>query len=137
MHKTEDAGTVYSYGTLPSDRLVSKVGLSEPPHVYVDCHDALALDGVVQAVAGVPAEGRRFLAIDSVQAMGGVASYIGWTGSVFALLIDNVRSPARRNERTQTLTALGRLLGDPGYRADCPCGAASCQSRSRSKLRRT
>src|SRR5262245_17309606 len=129
MHKTEDAGTVYSYGALPPASLVSKIALAEPPHVYVDCHGALALDGVVQAVAGVPAEGRRFPAVDSEQAMGGVASYIEWTGSVFALLLDNVRSPARRAERTQTLTALGRLLADPGYRVDCPCGAGSCPVR--------
>ena len=126
MHETEGAGTVYSFGTLPSARIVSKVPLSEPPHVYVDCHGALALDGVVQAIAGVPAEGRRFPAVDSEQAMGSVASYIGWTGSVFALLLDNVRSPARRVERTQTLAALSRVLEDPGYRVDCPCGARSC-----------
>ena len=129
MHKTEDAGTVYSYGTLPPARLVSRVPLAEPPHVYVDCHGALALDGVVQAIAGVPAEGRRFPAVDSEQAMGSVASYVGWTGSVFALLLDNVRSPARSDERTQTLTGLGRILEDPGYRVDCPCGAGSCPVR--------
>jgi hypothetical protein len=126
MHETEGAGTAYSFGTLPPARLVSKVPLSEPPHVYVDCHGALALDGVVQAIAGVPATGRRFPAVDSEQAMGGVASYIGWPGSVFALLLDNVRSPARRVERTQTLAALSRVLEDPGYRVDCPCGEGSC-----------
>jgi hypothetical protein len=126
MHDTEGAGTMYSYGTMSPSRLASETPLSEPPHVYIDCTGALALDGVVQAVARVPAEGRRFPAIDSEQAMRGVASHIGWTGSVFALLLDNVQSPARRAGRTQALAALGRFVDDPDYRADCPCGAASC-----------
>jgi hypothetical protein len=126
MHETEGAGTLYSYGTLSASRLDSDVPLSEPPHVYVDCYGALALDGVVQAVGGVPAKRRRFPAVDSEQAMRGVAPYIGWTGSVFALLLDNVRSPSRRAVRAQTLAALGRFINDPGYRAECPCGAASC-----------
>jgi hypothetical protein len=126
MHESEGAGRAYSFGTLPSARLLSNVPLSEPPHVYVDCHGALALDGVVQAIAGVPAQDRRFPAVDSEHAMSSVASYIGWTGSIFALLLDNVRSPARRVERTRTIAALGRVLEDPGYRADCPCGARSC-----------
>ncbi len=126
MHETEGAGTLYSYGTLPASRLASEVPLSEPPHVYVDCSGALALDGVVQAVGGVSAKRRRFPAIDSEQAMRGVAPYVGWTGSVFALLLDNVRSPARRAERTQTLAALSRFIDDPAYKAECPCGTASC-----------
>jgi len=126
MHETEGAGTVYSYGSLPRARLVSDIRLSERPHVYVDCHGALAVDGMIQAIAGVLAEGRRFPAVDSEQAMRSVASYIGWTGSVFALLLDNVRFPAHRVERSQTLAPLSRLFEDPGYRVDCPCGAASC-----------
>ncbi len=126
MHDSEGVGTLYSYGTLSPSRLVSEVHLSEPPHVYVDCFGALALDGVVQAVGRVPAKRRRFSAVDSEQAMQGVAPYIGWTDSVFALLLDNVQSPARRAERTQTLAALGRFIDDPGYHAECPCGAASC-----------
>jgi hypothetical protein len=126
MHDSERAGALYSYGTLPASRLASDVPLSEPPHVYVDCHGALALDGVVQAVGGVPAERRRFPAIDSEQAMRGIAPRLGWTGSVFELLLDNVRSPARRAVRTQALAALGRFIDDPGYQVECPCGAASC-----------
>jgi hypothetical protein len=129
MHDSEEAGTLYSYGILSASRLVSEVPLSEPPHVYVDCFGALALDGVVQAISRVPAKRRRFPAIDSEQAMRGVAPHIGWTDSVFALLLDNVRSPARRAERSQALAALGRFIDDPGYQAQCPCGVASCPVR--------
>lgn len=126
MHETEAVGTFYSYGTLSASRLTSEIPLPEPPHVYVDCHGALALDGVVQAIAGVPAKRRRFPAADSEQAMRRVAPHIGWTGSVFALLLDNVQSSSRRAVRSQTLAALGRFIDDPDYRVECPCGAASC-----------
>jgi hypothetical protein len=129
MHDTEGVGTIYSYGTLSPSQLVSEAPLSEPPGVYVGCSGALALGGVVQAIARVPAEGRRFPPVDSEQAMRGVASQIGWTDSVFGLLLDNVRSPARRAERTQALAPLGRFVEDPDYRADCTCGAASCPVR--------
>ncbi len=126
MHETEDAGTLYSYGELSRVRIISPVNLSAAPHVYVDCHGALALDGVVQAIGRVPAYGRRYPAIDSEQAMRAVAPYIGWTGSVFGLLLDNVRFPERRLARTQALGALARFIDDPSYRADCACGAGSC-----------
>ena len=126
MNDTEGVGTLYSYGTLSRVRLDSEVPLFEPPHVYVDCYGALALKGVLQALGGVRAKGRRFPAVDSERAMLGVAPHIGWTGSVFSLLLDNVQSPARRAERTQALAELGRFVDAPHYRADCPCGAASC-----------
>jgi hypothetical protein len=126
MHDSEGVGTLYSYGTLPPSALTSDVPLSEPPHVYVDCYGALALHGVVQAVGTIPVQGRRFAAVDSEQAMLGVAPYLGWAGSVFELLLDNVRSRARRAARTRTLAGLGRFITDPSYRADCPCGASSC-----------
>ena len=126
MHDTEGVGTLYSYGALPLSRLASEVPLSEPPHVYVDCYGALALDGIVQAVGRVPAKRRRFPAVDSEQAMRGVAPYIGWTGSVFALLLDNVQFPYRRAVRTQTLATLGLFIEDPGYQVECPCGTGSC-----------
>ena len=126
MHETEGAGAVYAYGTLAPARLDSDVALPGPAHVYVDCAGGLVLDGALRAIAAVPAAGRRFPALDSEHAMQGVAPLIGWTGSVFALLLDNVRSPGRSAERTQTLAVLGRILGDANYHVDCPCGAESC-----------
>ena len=126
MHDSEGVGTMYSYGTLPASALASEVPLSEPPHVYVDCFGALTLKGAVQAIASIPAPGRRFAAVDSEQAMQSVAPSISWAGSVFALLLDNVRFPAHRAERTRTLAALGQFIADPDYKADCPCGARRC-----------
>ena len=126
MHESEGVGTLYSYGGLSPARLSSEVPLSEPPHLYVDCYGALTLDGVAQAIAAVPAHGRRFPALDSEEAMRRVAPYLGWTGSVFGLLLDNVRSAARRAARTQVLATLGRFVDDPSYHAECPCGTTSC-----------
>jgi len=126
MHDTEAVGSFYSYGTLSGVKLDSEVPLSGPPRVYVDCYGALALRGVFQAIRTVPARGRRFPAVDSEQAMRRVARHMGWTDSVFDLLLDNVRSPLERAGRTQALTSLGRFPDDPHYRADCPCGAGSC-----------
>jgi hypothetical protein len=119
-------GTLYSYGAISASRLASEVPLPEAPRVYVSCHGALALDGVVQAVSRVPAKRRRFPAVDSEQAMRSVAPSIGWTGSVFELLLDNVRSSSRRAARSQTLAALSRFIHDPDYRVECPCGVTSC-----------
>jgi hypothetical protein len=127
MHNSEGVGTLYSYGTLAPTRLVSEVPLPEPPRIYIDCYGALALNGVVQAVAGVPATGRQFPAIESEKALREIAALTDWTGSVFALVLDNARSPARRAERTRKLATLGRFIEDADYRADCPCGTASCQ----------
>jgi hypothetical protein len=126
MHDSEGVGTLYSYGTLAPARLVSKVPLPEPPRVYVDCYGALALDGVVQAIARVPANGRQFPAIESERALRKVAALTGWSGNVFAWVLDNVQSLARRAERTQRLAALARFIEDTDYRADCPCGTAAC-----------
>jgi hypothetical protein len=61
----------------------------------------------------VPAERRRFPAVDSEAAMRRVGPHMAWTGSVFELLLDNVRFPARRASRSQTLALLGRFVDDP------------------------
>ena len=108
MNETEGAGTLYSYGILSPVQIDSDVALPGPPHAYVDCAGALELDGVAQAIAAVPASSRRFPALDSEHAMLRVAPLIGWAGSVFALLLDNVRSPSRRAQRTQALEAFKR-----------------------------
>ena len=126
MHDSEEVGTFYSYGALWPARIVSDAPLPGPPHVYVDCHGALALRGVPQAVASVPAKRRRFPELDSEQAMRKVAPHIGWTDSVFELLLDNVQSPERRAGRTQALAPLSHVVPDPTYQVDCPCGAQSC-----------
>ena len=126
MNETEGAGVIYSYGALTRVRLDLEAPLSEPPHVYVDCYGALALNGLLQAISTIPARGRRFPAADSEHAMRSVASRIGWTDSVFALLLDNVRSPERRAARTLALSSLGRFLDDPRYQPQCPCGAGPC-----------
>jgi len=97
--------------------------------VYVDCHGALNIHGVLHAVAGVPAKRRRLPAFGSERAMPRVAPHIAWTGSVFELLLDNVRSPERRASRTRALAPLGRFVHDPAYQVECPCGATSCPVR--------
>jgi hypothetical protein len=45
-------------------------------------------------------------AFNSEEAMRGVKPQIGWTGGVFALLLDNVWSPVLRAERSQAVAAL-------------------------------
>jgi hypothetical protein len=123
MNATEEVGELYSYGMLTGAGLdvqgpdVTRAGL------YVDCFGALRIDGGLLAVAAVPARDRRFEAADSRQALRRVAPVVGWHGSAFALVLDNVRSPRLSDERSRALELLGVQLPEPGYSAIDECAS--------------
>jgi hypothetical protein len=115
MNDTEGAGVLYSFGYIRDARLVTPGPDVAQPWVYVDCFGAVRVDGQILGIRGVPARHRRFLAVDSAGALARVAPALGWSGSVFDLLLDNVRSPEKKADRTKTLKRLGVQLPEPGY----------------------
>jgi hypothetical protein len=81
----------------------------------VSCAGALRVRGDILAIAGVPARHRRFLAVDATGAMKKVATALGWRGSAFDVVLDNVRSPDLAAARSQALGRLSTTPRDPGY----------------------
>jgi hypothetical protein len=125
MNATEGVGTQYSYGFLSGVRLDMPGPAVTRPGVYVDCSGALEVHGGVLAVSGVPASHRRLHAVDSPAALAQAAAVLGWRGPVFDLLLDNVRSPALRANRSKSLQTLGVQLPDRGYTVTSSCSPAS------------
>lgn len=121
MNATEGVGTLYSYGLLRGARLDASGPPAIRPGLYVDCAGALKVDGRILAIDGVSATHRRFTALDSLAALRKVAVAIGWRGSVFGLVLDNVRSPEDRAKREKVLEALAAKPPLPGYTATRGC----------------
>lgn len=121
MNATEGVGTLYSYGFLTGAALYTQGPAVAQPWVYVDCFGAVRVGGRVLAIRRVGARDRRFLPLDSAQALARVSPVIGWKGSVFDLLLDNVRSPRRRTSRDKLLKRVGVQLPEPGYQAQIRC----------------
>ena len=121
MNATEGVGNLYSFGVLSRARLETAGPRAMRPGIYVDCLGALRVNGRILAVRAVPARHRRLVAVDSAEALARVAPLIGWDGSVFDLLLDNVRSPAHRASRSGALKALAMQLAVPGYTVIHPC----------------
>lgn len=115
MNATEGVGTLYSYGLIDGARLDAPGPTAMQPGLYVDCFGALRVGAQTLAIRAVPAHHRRFAADDSVGALSRVGPAIGWRGSVFELLLDNVRHPEQREIRSRKLQALGVQLPEPGY----------------------
>lgn len=115
MNMTEHVGTLYSYGWLRGARFDAAGPRVRHPGLYVDCFGALRVGGRLLALRGVAARHRNLPAVDSARALALVAPVIGWRGSVFDLLLDNVRFPARSERRNRTLEALGVQQPLPGY----------------------
>jgi hypothetical protein len=121
MNETEGAGSLYSYGFLSGAQLDTLGPRLKRPRLYVDCFGVLRVGGRILAIRGVPARHRRFAAVDSAGALARGAPAIGWHGSVFDLLLDNVRSPASSASRSRALEALGIQPAAPGYTPSHPC----------------
>ena len=121
MNVTEGVGTLYSYGSLRGARLDTPVAPMAPPGLYVSCAGAVQVRGETLAVAGVPARHRRLTAVDSSGALRRVANAFGWHGSVFELVLDNVRSPEVAAARSQELSRLATKPREPGYTITSVC----------------
>jgi hypothetical protein len=121
MNETEGVGTLYSFGVLGGTRLDAAGPRARRPGLYVDCFGALRVDGETLAVRAVPARHRTFVAVGSADALARVAPLIGWRGSVFDLLLDNVRFPAHSASRSRALKALAIQPAVPGYAVIHPC----------------
>jgi hypothetical protein len=122
MNATEDVGTLYSYGHLGHAQLSGPGPPVDDPGLYVDCDGALRLHGRLLAVSSVPARDRHFPAADSPQALRMIERTIGWHGSVYDLVLDNVRSPGDRARRSSALKALAVNPRQPGYTPIDRCG---------------
>lgn len=121
MNATEGVGTLYSYGFLAGARLDASGPAVRRPWIYVGCFGAVRVGGRILAVRKIQARNRRFLPLDSAQALARVSPAIGWTGSVFDLLLDNVRSRQRRASRNKLLKRVEVQLPEPGYQARIRC----------------
>jgi hypothetical protein len=121
MNATEDVGTLYSFGVLSHARIDAPGPRARRPRVYVDCFGALRIHGGIVAIRPVPARRRSLVPVDSAAALARVAPLIGWHGSVFDLLLDNVRHPADSASRSRTLEAFGTQPALPGYEVIHPC----------------
>ncbi len=121
MNATEGVGTLYSYGFLAGVRLDTAGPAVRRPWVYVDCFGAVRVGGRILAIRRVGARDRRFLPVDSAQALALVSPAIGWKQSVFDLLWDNVRSKTRKASRNKLLKRLGVQLPAPGYEPQIRC----------------
>ena len=129
MNATEGVGRLYSAGRLRGVRLRVPGPPVRDPLVYEDCRGPLRIGGRTLAVAGVPAQHRRFSALDSSAAMRQVAPALDWPGTAAALIVDNVRNPARRRDRDRTLAGLAAVVPDPHYRPFAACRAGSGATR--------
>jgi hypothetical protein len=115
MNATEGVGTLYSFGFLRHVRLDAPGPPSPRPSIYVGCFGALRIGDRILAIRAIPARRRRFAAANSPGAMARIAPKLGWRGSVFDLLLDNVRSPARRARRSKTIERFGTSRANPRY----------------------
>lgn len=121
MNATEGVGTLYSYGFIAGARLRLPGPEVTRPAIYVDCFGAVRSRGQILAIRSVPARNRHFVAVNSAEALSRVVATIGWHGSVFDLLLDNVRFPQRRDRRSKLLERLGAQLPEPRYEAAYRC----------------
>ena len=115
MNATEDVGSLYSFGYLSSAHLMASGPALTRMGLYVDCFGALAINGHMTAVKGVSAHGRHLRALDSAGALRSIAESIGWHGSVYSLLLDNVRSASDRVAHTRALATHAVKPTEPGY----------------------
>jgi hypothetical protein len=125
MNATEGVGSLYSAGRLTGARLRSPGPPVNDPMVYVDCRGPLRVGTSTLAVAGVPAEHRRFVPVTAPTALSRVAPTLDWRASPLSLIVDNVRHPAQRQARDQKLAALATPVADPRYRPSIRCRDAS------------
>jgi hypothetical protein len=125
MNATEGVGSLYSVGRLRGVHLRAPGPRIADPLVYEDCRGSLRIGNETPAVAGVPAERRRFPALTSPAALRQVAPTFGWGASATALVVDNVRHPARRRARDRVLATLAAAVPDPHYRPSVTCAHAA------------
>ncbi|MBV8989417.1 MAG: hypothetical protein JO372_12735 [Solirubrobacterales bacterium] len=121
MNATEGVGSLYSFGVLRHARLQTPGPRVTRPGIYVDCFGALRAKDQVLAIRAIPARHRRFVTTGPAEALARVAPLIGWHGSVFDLVLDNVRAPAHRASRSRALNALAIEPAVPGYSVIHPC----------------
>ena len=81
--------------------------------VFISCFGPLTIDGRTFALSAVPAEGRKFEAITSPEAVRAIMPKIGWDGDVLDLIYDNVISKKNRAARSTALKAYGALPDIP------------------------
>ena len=115
MNVSEGVGTLYSFGYFDHASLMAPGPAVKHVGVYVDCFGALSIGGRTLAVKGVAARGRHSQTLDSPAALQRIAATVGWYGSVYGLVLDNVRSPAARVEHTAALAVHAVHPSEPGY----------------------
>lgn len=97
MNKSEEIGKkggMYSLNIMPKRQVVTNsYQLGEDPVIYISCYGALrAPNGDAVAIAQIPASNRKLEEMNTIQTLTYVASLLGFQGTGFEFLADNVRS---------------------------------------------
>ncbi len=123
LNGSEGAGGLYAYGTLDGVELDVPGPEPESPTVYVDCFGALEIDGTILAVREAEATGRTSEPVSEAEALERVIPIMGFEGSPFDLLVENVTSTDDRTANTDLVAPLGRTIDDPDFTPQIGCAA--------------
>ena len=122
MNATEGVGEMYALGRLRAPLRFPGPSLGAPM-VYVACAGKLRARGRSWAVARVRASRRRFAQTDAAGALRLVAPTLGWTRSVFDLVLTGVADAGLRSARSRRIRHLGRRARAPRLETLIPCPA--------------
>ena len=128
MNASEGSGHLYSFATFSGADY--EVDGPDPSvlRIYVSCFGALTIGDETLAVSSVPAQKRRFSAVDESGAVRSVMSAAGWRATVLDLLYTNVTDPKLRAQRNARIRGLGVMANDPRHDGDDLCAAGNTVS---------
>lgn len=123
MHDSETITDFYAYGSLTQKYVAaSDADLDQDPTIYVDCYGALLnTQQLPTAVQGIPATGRSFPVSNAIEAMASVCETLGWDGSPYELILDNLRNPDSARDRNSALRSRAAFDHIVGFEAIIAC----------------
>lgn len=123
MDDSEGTGHLYAVVDLPPGSYRFDGPDPETLAAYFACAGTLAPGGTALAVAGVPAIGRSFRAVDETGALAAVMPALGWTGSALELVMANLTDVGGRAARNEAIKGLGSFAGGLSKAAAAGCGS--------------
>jgi hypothetical protein len=116
MHETEIASANYGYGRLDGVRMNCEVGPSlQSIHIYNSRRGTLCHNDQPVPVAEVPAEGRRWAAMNQIQVQDHVRQRLAPKHDLQTFIGDSISDASLRHHRSETLKLGARPFDHPDF----------------------
>jgi len=116
MHQTEVSAANYLFGQLEGVEIIPEIGdVMTSACVYRGERGVLLKDGEPVPLAEVPADNRRWQAMDQKQALSFVRDHTDPSEGLDNYILETVNNPQTRKQRTRHLEEISQSFSFPGF----------------------